>query len=173
MPGEDYYCFIFIGICALIGVSKRWGKRTLPKVQTDLGKTDACWSPGLQMNAGWRELLSHVFALRWLWSRFLLWTWISLILSFGGLSLVGVKDEVVVRVPGKCCPQCSARSCSAAGQVYEVTSVPRMGVLTYVLTLLTHAFQPQSLPTLLSDSLPGLVTQYINGFYENGPYEKN
>lgn len=29
------------------------------------------------------------------------------------------QDEIVVRVPGKCCPQCSARSCSAAGQVYE------------------------------------------------------
>lgn len=29
------------------------------------------------------------------------------------------QDETVVRVPGKCCPQCSARSCSAAGQVYE------------------------------------------------------
>ncbi|KAI4572268.1 hypothetical protein MJT46_005336 [Ovis ammon polii x Ovis aries] len=28
-------------------------------------------------------------------------------------------DETVVRVPGKCCPQCSLRSCSAAGQVYE------------------------------------------------------
>nr|XP_044999992.1 extracellular matrix organizing protein FRAS1 isoform X2 [Jaculus jaculus] len=29
------------------------------------------------------------------------------------------QDEIVVRVPGKCCPQCSARSCSAAGQIYE------------------------------------------------------
>ncbi|KAM5339144.1 extracellular matrix organizing protein FRAS1 [Glossophaga mutica] len=29
------------------------------------------------------------------------------------------QDETVVRVPGKCCPQCSSRSCSAAGQVYE------------------------------------------------------
>ncbi|KAM9238088.1 extracellular matrix organizing protein FRAS1 [Dugong dugon] len=29
------------------------------------------------------------------------------------------QDETIVRVPGKCCPQCSARSCSAAGQVYE------------------------------------------------------
>ncbi|XP_037685994.1 extracellular matrix protein FRAS1 isoform X5 [Choloepus didactylus] len=28
-------------------------------------------------------------------------------------------DETVVRVPGKCCPQCSARSCSAAGHVHE------------------------------------------------------
>ncbi|KAI4585533.1 hypothetical protein MJG53_005767 [Ovis ammon polii x Ovis aries] len=28
-------------------------------------------------------------------------------------------DETVVRIPGKCCPQCSSRSCSAAGQVYE------------------------------------------------------
>lgn len=50
--------------------------------------------------------------------------------------------------------------------------VPRTGVLTYVLTLVPHASQPQNLPTLLSDSLPGLVTQYVNGFYENGPYEK-
>ncbi|XP_032772670.1 extracellular matrix protein FRAS1 [Rattus rattus] len=29
------------------------------------------------------------------------------------------QDEIVVRVPGKCCSQCSARSCSTAGQVYE------------------------------------------------------
>ncbi|XP_058403319.1 extracellular matrix organizing protein FRAS1 isoform X7 [Diceros bicornis minor] len=29
------------------------------------------------------------------------------------------QDETIVRVPGKCCPQCSSRSCSAAGQVYE------------------------------------------------------
>ncbi|XP_045713823.1 extracellular matrix organizing protein FRAS1 isoform X4 [Phyllostomus hastatus] len=29
------------------------------------------------------------------------------------------QDETVVRVPGKCCPQCSSRSCSAAGQVHE------------------------------------------------------
>ncbi|XP_045849209.1 extracellular matrix organizing protein FRAS1 isoform X2 [Meles meles] len=29
------------------------------------------------------------------------------------------QDETVVRVPGKCCPQCSSRSCSASGQVYE------------------------------------------------------
>nr|CAI9707391.1 unnamed protein product [Rangifer tarandus platyrhynchus] len=29
------------------------------------------------------------------------------------------QDETVVRVPGKCCPQCSSRSCSAAGHVYE------------------------------------------------------
>ncbi|XP_070250414.1 extracellular matrix organizing protein FRAS1 [Myotis yumanensis] len=29
------------------------------------------------------------------------------------------KDETVVRVPGKCCPQCSSGSCSAAGQVYQ------------------------------------------------------
>ncbi|XP_030875381.1 extracellular matrix protein FRAS1, partial [Leptonychotes weddellii] len=28
-------------------------------------------------------------------------------------------DETIVRVPGKCCPQCSSRSCSASGQVYE------------------------------------------------------
>lgn len=62
MPGEDYYCFIFIVIFALIGVSKRWGKCTLPNIQTDLGKTNVCWSPGLQMNAGWQELLSHVFS---------------------------------------------------------------------------------------------------------------
>lgn len=50
--------------------------------------------------------------------------------------------------------------------------MPHVGVLTCVLTLLSHALPPQSLPTLLSDSLPGLVTQYINGFYENGLYEK-
>ncbi|KAM7157358.1 extracellular matrix organizing protein FRAS1 isoform 1-T1 [Molossus nigricans] len=29
------------------------------------------------------------------------------------------QDEAVVRAPGKCCPQCSSRSCSAAGQVYQ------------------------------------------------------
>ncbi|XP_032256496.1 extracellular matrix protein FRAS1 isoform X3 [Phoca vitulina] len=29
------------------------------------------------------------------------------------------QDETIVRVPGKCCPQCSSRSCSASGQVYE------------------------------------------------------
>ncbi|XP_044921660.1 extracellular matrix organizing protein FRAS1 isoform X1 [Mustela putorius furo] len=29
------------------------------------------------------------------------------------------QGETVVRVPGKCCPQCSSRSCSASGQVYE------------------------------------------------------
>ncbi|XP_012860276.2 extracellular matrix organizing protein FRAS1 [Echinops telfairi] len=29
------------------------------------------------------------------------------------------QDETIVRVPGKCCPQCSARPCSAAGQVYQ------------------------------------------------------
>nr|XP_010967704.1 extracellular matrix organizing protein FRAS1 [Camelus bactrianus] len=29
------------------------------------------------------------------------------------------QDETVVRVPGKCCPQCSSRSCAAAGRVYE------------------------------------------------------
>uniref|UniRef100_F1M3H3 Fraser extracellular matrix complex subunit 1 n=1 Tax=Rattus norvegicus TaxID=10116 RepID=F1M3H3_RAT len=29
------------------------------------------------------------------------------------------QDEIVVRVPGKCCSQCSSRSCSTAGQVYE------------------------------------------------------
>ncbi|ELW63934.1 Extracellular matrix protein FRAS1 [Tupaia chinensis] len=29
------------------------------------------------------------------------------------------QDETVVRVSGKCCPQCSSQSCSAAGQVYE------------------------------------------------------
>ncbi|XP_012660764.1 extracellular matrix protein FRAS1 [Otolemur garnettii] len=29
------------------------------------------------------------------------------------------QDETVVRVPGECCPQCSARSCSAAGQAYK------------------------------------------------------
>ncbi|XP_046512812.1 extracellular matrix organizing protein FRAS1 isoform X5 [Equus quagga] len=29
------------------------------------------------------------------------------------------QDETVVRVPGKCCPQCSSRSCSAPGRVYE------------------------------------------------------
>ncbi|XP_032739045.1 extracellular matrix protein FRAS1 [Lontra canadensis] len=29
------------------------------------------------------------------------------------------QDETVVRVPGKCCPQCSSGSCSASGQVYE------------------------------------------------------
>nr|XP_023408991.1 extracellular matrix protein FRAS1 [Loxodonta africana] len=29
------------------------------------------------------------------------------------------QDETIVRVPGKCCPRCSARSCSATGQVYE------------------------------------------------------
>ncbi|XP_029400865.1 extracellular matrix protein FRAS1 isoform X3 [Mus pahari] len=29
------------------------------------------------------------------------------------------QDEIVVRVPGKCCSQCSVRSCSTAGQVYE------------------------------------------------------
>ncbi|XP_042534078.1 extracellular matrix organizing protein FRAS1 [Dipodomys spectabilis] len=29
------------------------------------------------------------------------------------------QDEAVVRVPGKCCPQCSARSCPAAGRVYK------------------------------------------------------
>ncbi|XP_060043899.1 extracellular matrix organizing protein FRAS1 isoform X2 [Erinaceus europaeus] len=29
------------------------------------------------------------------------------------------QGETVVRVPGKCCPQCSSRSCSASGHVYE------------------------------------------------------
>ncbi|XP_073093519.1 extracellular matrix organizing protein FRAS1 isoform X4 [Manis javanica] len=29
------------------------------------------------------------------------------------------QDETIVRVPGKCCPQCSSRSCSASGRVYE------------------------------------------------------
>ncbi|XP_048220046.1 extracellular matrix organizing protein FRAS1 isoform X2 [Perognathus longimembris pacificus] len=29
------------------------------------------------------------------------------------------QDEAVVRVPGKCCPQCSARSCPVAGRVYK------------------------------------------------------
>uniref|UniRef100_A0A8C0P6N5 Fraser extracellular matrix complex subunit 1 n=1 Tax=Canis lupus familiaris TaxID=9615 RepID=A0A8C0P6N5_CANLF len=29
------------------------------------------------------------------------------------------EDEAIVRVPGKCCPQCSSQSCSASGQVYE------------------------------------------------------
>uniref|UniRef100_A0A7N5KQV8 Extracellular matrix organizing protein FRAS1 n=1 Tax=Ailuropoda melanoleuca TaxID=9646 RepID=A0A7N5KQV8_AILME len=29
------------------------------------------------------------------------------------------QDEAIVRVPEKCCPQCSSRSCSASGQVYE------------------------------------------------------
>ncbi|XP_045392852.1 extracellular matrix organizing protein FRAS1 isoform X1 [Lemur catta] len=29
------------------------------------------------------------------------------------------QDETVVRLPGRCCPQCSARLCSAAGQVHE------------------------------------------------------
>ncbi|GAB1289869.1 Extracellular matrix organizing protein FRAS1 [Apodemus speciosus] len=29
------------------------------------------------------------------------------------------QDEIVVRVPGKCCSQCSARSCTTAGQVHE------------------------------------------------------
>ncbi|XP_062964839.1 extracellular matrix organizing protein FRAS1 isoform X1 [Cynocephalus volans] len=29
------------------------------------------------------------------------------------------QDETVVREPGACCPQCSARSCSAAGQVHK------------------------------------------------------
>ncbi|XP_057358347.1 extracellular matrix organizing protein FRAS1 isoform X1 [Manis pentadactyla] len=29
------------------------------------------------------------------------------------------QDETIVRVPGKCCPQCSSGSCSASGLVYE------------------------------------------------------
>ncbi|XP_076999177.1 extracellular matrix organizing protein FRAS1 isoform X1 [Tamandua tetradactyla] len=29
------------------------------------------------------------------------------------------QNETIVRVPGKCCPRCSARSCSVAGQVHE------------------------------------------------------
>uniref|UniRef100_A0A8C5XSK4 Fraser extracellular matrix complex subunit 1 n=1 Tax=Microcebus murinus TaxID=30608 RepID=A0A8C5XSK4_MICMU len=29
------------------------------------------------------------------------------------------QDEAVVHVPGRCCPQCSARSCLAAGHVYQ------------------------------------------------------
>uniref|UniRef100_A0A8C3WYZ9 Fraser extracellular matrix complex subunit 1 n=1 Tax=Catagonus wagneri TaxID=51154 RepID=A0A8C3WYZ9_9CETA len=29
------------------------------------------------------------------------------------------QDETIVRVPGKCCPQCSSRSCSAAGRARE------------------------------------------------------
>ncbi|XP_069341542.1 extracellular matrix organizing protein FRAS1 [Eulemur rufifrons] len=29
------------------------------------------------------------------------------------------QDEIVVRLPGRCCPECSARPCSAAGQVHE------------------------------------------------------
>ncbi|ELK16427.1 Extracellular matrix protein FRAS1 [Pteropus alecto] len=29
------------------------------------------------------------------------------------------QDETIIRVPGKCCPQCSSRPCLAAGQAYE------------------------------------------------------
>lgn len=54
--------------------------------------------------------------------------------------------------------------------------MPLVGVLTHVLALLAHASQPQNLHTLGSDSLPGLVTQYINGFfplqYMKSLYEK-
>ncbi|KAG8515171.1 Extracellular matrix protein FRAS1, partial [Galemys pyrenaicus] len=60
------------------------------------------------------------------------------------------QDETVVQVPGKCCPQCSSRSCSAAGQVYEVTfDIPHGGVLTYILTHPPSSCQPLYLLTLL------------------------
>lgn len=78
----------------------------------------------------------------------------------------GVKDETVVRVPGKCCPQCSLRSCSAAGRVYEVSfDVPHVGVLTSILTHQPSALLTTISPPPTSDSLPGLVTQFINGFF--------
>ena len=88
---------------------------------------------------------------------------------------MGIKDETVVRVPGKCCPQCSSRSCSAAGQVYEVTfDAPHKGDFTIVFTHLPSTLPNTLPPALVSDSVristlvPNLLFfLYMESLYEN------